>query len=157
MTPKRGINNASDPQSKHGKWRSYNSLGHTEGAGEWSKQTNQTWRSLVIILVERMVCNIGQINDRNNYKKKKYLDLRLGLRKLYPVYEIKQTTSWEISTPPLRTFAPKSSYGEVFFISPLELVDKVLTPKMKKKYCSPTLFRRKWQWKNALIISINRS
>ena len=34
----------------------------------------------------------------------------------------------------LRTFAPKSSYGEIFFISRLELVDKVLTPKMKKKW-----------------------
>ena len=33
----------------------------------------------------------------------------------------------------LRTFAPKSSYGEIFFISPLELVHKVLTLKMKKK------------------------
>ena len=33
----------------------------------------------------------------------------------------------------LRTFAPKSSYGEIFFISRLELVDKVLSPKMKKK------------------------
>ena len=33
----------------------------------------------------------------------------------------------------LRTFAPKSSYGEIFFISSLELVDKVLTPKMEKK------------------------
>ena len=33
----------------------------------------------------------------------------------------------------LRTFALKSSYGEIFFISPLELVGKVLTPKMKKK------------------------
>ena len=33
----------------------------------------------------------------------------------------------------LRTFAPKSSYGEIFFISPLELVHKVLTPKIKKK------------------------
>ena len=33
----------------------------------------------------------------------------------------------------LRTFAPKSSYGKIFFISPLELVDKVLIPKMKKK------------------------
>ena len=33
----------------------------------------------------------------------------------------------------LRTFAPKSCYGEIFFISPLELVHKVLTPKMKKK------------------------
>ena len=37
------------------------------------------------------------------------------------------------STVVLRTFAPKSSYGEIFFISRLELVDKVLTPKMKKK------------------------
>ena len=90
MTPKRGINNASDPQSKHGKRRSYNSLGHTEGAGEWSKQTNQTRRSLVIILVERMVCNIGQINDRNDHKKRNYLDLRLGLRKLYPDHYINQ-------------------------------------------------------------------
>ena len=33
----------------------------------------------------------------------------------------------------LRTFAPKSSYGEIFFISSLELVHKVLSPKMKKK------------------------
>ena len=32
----------------------------------------------------------------------------------------------------LKTFAPKSSYGDIFFISPLELVHKVLTPKMKK-------------------------
>ena len=44
-----------------------------------------------IILVEGTVCNIGQINNRNDYKKRKYLDLRLGLRKLYPDYEIKQT------------------------------------------------------------------
>ena len=33
----------------------------------------------------------------------------------------------------LRTFAPKSSYGEIFFISRLELGHKVHTPKMKKK------------------------
>ena len=33
----------------------------------------------------------------------------------------------------LRTFAPKSSYGEIFFLSRLELGHKVLTPKMKKK------------------------
>ena len=32
----------------------------------------------------------------------------------------------------LRTFAPKSSFGEIFFISPLELVHKVLNPKMEK-------------------------
>ena len=56
----------------------------------------------------------------------------------------------------LRTFAPKSSYGEIFLISPLELGHKVLTPKMEKKWGSLTLFRRKWQWKNVLI-SINRS
>ena len=36
-------------------------------------------------------------------------------------------------TMELRTFAPKSSYGEIFFISRLELGHKVLTPKMKKK------------------------
>ena len=33
----------------------------------------------------------------------------------------------------LRTFAQKSSYGKIFFISPLGLVHKVLTPKMEKK------------------------
>ena len=33
----------------------------------------------------------------------------------------------------LKTFAPKSSYGEIFFISRLELGHKVLTPKMKRK------------------------
>ena len=37
----------------------------------------------------------------------------------------------------LRTFVPKSSYG---FISPLELVHKVLTPKMKKKKMGVTDF-----------------
>ena len=37
------------------------------------------------------------------------------------------------ATVDLRTFAPKSSYGEIFIISPLELVHKVLTPKRKKK------------------------
>ena len=65
---------------------------------------------------------------------------------------------WELNGPPLRTFAPKSSYGEIFFISRLGLGHKVLTPKMKKKKKrgAPTLFRRKWQWKNALI-SRNRS
>ena len=46
-------------------------------------------KNKVIILVEGTVCNIGQINDRNDYKKRKYPDLRLGLRKLYPDYEIK--------------------------------------------------------------------
>ena len=34
----------------------------------------------------------------------------------------------------LRTLAPKSSYGEIFLISSLELVHKVLTPKIKKKW-----------------------
>ena len=48
-------------------------------------------KNKVIILVEGKVCNIGQINDTNDYKKRKYLDLTLGLRKLNPDYEIKQT------------------------------------------------------------------
>ena len=48
-------------------------------------------KNKVLILVEGPVCNIGQTNDRNDYKKRKYLDLRMGLRKLYPDYEIKQT------------------------------------------------------------------
>ena len=48
-------------------------------------------KNKVIILVEGTVGNMEQINDRNDYKKRKYLDLRLGLRKLYPDYEIKQT------------------------------------------------------------------
>ena len=33
----------------------------------------------------------------------------------------------------LRTFAPKSFYREIFFISRLELGHEVLTPKMKRK------------------------
>ena len=48
-------------------------------------------KNKVITLVEGKVYNIGQINDRNDYKKGKYVDLRLGLRKLYPDYNIKQT------------------------------------------------------------------
>ena len=48
-------------------------------------------KNKVIILVEGRVCNISQINDRNYCKKRTYLDLRLGLRKLYPYFEIKQT------------------------------------------------------------------
>ena len=43
-----------------------------------------------IILVEGTACNVEQINDRDEYKKRKYLILRLGLRKLYPDFEIKQ-------------------------------------------------------------------
>ena len=42
------------------------------------------------MLVEGRISNIGQINDRNNYKTRKYLDSWLGLRKLYPDNEIKQ-------------------------------------------------------------------
>ena len=48
-------------------------------------------KNKVIVLVEGTVCNIGQINDRKDYKKRPYLDLRLGLQKLYPYFEIKQT------------------------------------------------------------------
>ena len=49
------------------------------------------------------------------------------------IFAMLQRTQLCRSTLILRTFAPKSSYGEIFFISPLELVDKVLTPKMEKK------------------------
>lgn len=48
-------------------------------------------KNKVIILVEGTVCNIGQINDGKDYKKRPYLDLRPGLQKLYPYFEIKQT------------------------------------------------------------------
>ena len=51
----------------------------------------------------------------------------------YPQIGCKQKCQWITEKKRLRTFAPKSSYGEIFIISPLELVDKVLTPKMKKK------------------------
>ena len=56
----------------------------------------------------------------------------------------------------LSTFAPKCSYGEIFFISRLELVDKVLTPKMKKKMGITDFVSEKMAVENALI-SINRS
>ena len=39
-------------------------------------------KNKAIILVEGTVCNIGQINDRNDHKKRKYPDLRLGLSDL---------------------------------------------------------------------------
>ena len=54
-------------------------------------------------------------------------------------------STWDVKGPPHHSkrvrhevpsvvlFAPKSSYGEIFFISFLELVHGVLTPKMKKK------------------------
>ena len=48
-------------------------------------------KNKVFSLVEGTVCSIGQMNDSNDYKKRKYLDLRLDLRKLYPDYEVKQT------------------------------------------------------------------
>ena len=48
-------------------------------------------KNKVIILVEGTVCNIGQMNDWKDYKKRPYLDLRLGPQKLYPYFEIKQT------------------------------------------------------------------
>ena len=54
-------------------------------------------KNKVIILVEGTVCNIGQINDRNDFKKRKYLDLRLDLWKLYSDYEIMQTNT--VSNP----------------------------------------------------------
>ena len=51
---------------------------------------------------------------------------------------------------------PTSSYGEIFFISPVELVDKILTSKMKKKMGVTDFVSEKMAEENALI-SINRS
>ena len=56
----------------------------------------------------------------------------------------------------LRTFAPKSSYGEIFFISPLELGHKVLTPEIEKKMGVTEFVSEKMAVENALI-SINGS
>ena len=53
---------------------------------------------------------------------------------IFPFFSLSQQNErkWrDFKLPP--TFAPKSSYGEIFFISRLELVDKILTPKIKKK------------------------
>ena len=50
------------------------------------------------------------------------------------------TGSRRTSKNNLRTFAPKSSYGEIFFISRLELGHKVLTPKKKEKKLGVTEF-----------------
>ena len=51
----------------------------------------------------------------------------------------------------LKTFAPKSSYGEIFFVSRLELGHKVLTPKMKKKLGVTYFLSEKMAVENALI------
>ena len=58
------------------------------------------------------------------------LEVKTSHRQLRKTYIV---SNCELATSTLRTFAPKSSYSEIFFISPLELVHKVLTPKMKKK------------------------
>ena len=55
---------------------------------------------------------------------------RLGLN----LWNSLNNNTRELPRKSLRTFAPKSSYGEIFFISPLELVHKVLTPKIKKNW-----------------------
>ena len=64
-------------------------------------------------------------------KQKQIFDSSLDLS-----LTLKQTEDFflsEMTIGSLRTFAPKSSYGEIFFISRLELGHKVLTPKMKTK------------------------
>ena len=45
------------------------------------------------------------INDKNEYKKRKYLDPRLGLRNLYPDYEIEQINMvFKVAQPSFNTF-----------------------------------------------------
>ena len=93
MTPKHGINKRSRKQARKTTKPKFFETRHWEKASE--KGANKPDMAIfdmenkVITLVEGKVCNIGQINDRNDCKKRKYLDLRLGLRKLYPDYKIK--------------------------------------------------------------------
>ena len=44
-------------------------------------------------LVEGTICTPGTIAERTKYKQNKYLDVRLGIKKLYPGYEVKLLTN----------------------------------------------------------------
>ena len=57
-------------------------------------------------------------------------------------------------TTTLRTFAPKSSDGEIFFISRLELVDKILTSKMKKIVSEKMVVEKCLNFDKSVIITI---
>ena len=72
------------------------------------------------------VCSLGKNQDAIAH-------LLASINHKFSVLAITETCVKESNVNDLRTFAPKSSYGEIFFISHLVLVHKVLTPKMKKK------------------------
>ena len=44
-------------------------------------------------LVEGTICTPGTIAERTKYKQNKYLDLRLGIKNLYPGYKVKLITT----------------------------------------------------------------
>ena len=48
---------------------------------------NKEW-----FLVEGTICTPGTIAERTKYKQNKYLDLRLGIKNLYPGYKVKLIT-----------------------------------------------------------------
>ena len=95
MIPKRSINKRSRKQARKTTKPNFSRTRQWEKASENGANKPDMMifdmKNKVITLVEGTVYNIGQINDRNDYKKGKYVDLRLGLRKLYPDYNIKQT------------------------------------------------------------------
>ena len=45
----------------------------------------KTW-----LIIEGTVCNIGRITERDLQKTEKYIDLRTGLKRLYPNYNVVQ-------------------------------------------------------------------
>ena len=95
MIAKRSINKRSRKQARKTTKPNFSQTRQWEKASENGANKPDMMifdmKNKVITLVEGTVYNIGQINDRNDYKKWKYVDLRLGLRKLYPDYNIKQT------------------------------------------------------------------
>ena len=95
MIPKRGINKRSRKQARKTTRPNFSrTLQWEKASANGANKPDMMifdMKNKVITLLKATVCNIGQINDRNDYKKRKYLDLRLGLRKLHPDYNIKQT------------------------------------------------------------------
>ena len=43
-------------------------------------------------LVESTICNPGTFAERTKYKQNKYVDLRLGIKSLYPCYKVRLIT-----------------------------------------------------------------
>ena len=56
--------------------------------GSWALGT----RMKVWSLVEGTICNPGTIAERTKCKQNKYVDLRLGIKNLYPCYKVRLIT-----------------------------------------------------------------